>query len=68
MAEIERKAFQDLASEVKQKSDEAAAIIDNLKSKTSSSEAGLSFLQLKNVLVSFFVLVSEKYQHLLLLC
>ena len=52
MAEIERKAFQDLATEVKQKSDEAAAIIESLKSKKSNSEAGLSFLQLKNVLVS----------------
>lgn len=51
MADIERKAFQDLASEVKQKSDEAAGIIESLKSKMSNSEAGLSFLQLKNLLM-----------------
>jgi hypothetical protein len=53
MAVTERKAHQDLAAEVKQKSDEAATMIESQKSKTSSTEAGLSFLQLKNLLVRF---------------
>jgi len=53
MAVTERKAHQDLAAEVKQKSDEAATMIESLKSKALSTEAGLSFLQLKNLLVRF---------------
>jgi hypothetical protein len=61
MAVTERKAHQDLAAEVKQKSDEAATMIESLKSKTSSTEAGLSFLQLKNLLVRFRSILSPGF-------
>jgi len=51
MAEIDRKSHQELASEVKQKSEEAATIVENLKSKLSSTANGLSCLDLKNLLM-----------------
>jgi hypothetical protein len=63
MAVTERKAHQDLAAEVKQKSDEAVTMIESLKSKTSSTEAGLSFLQLKNLLVRFRSISLQGFGH-----
>ena len=51
MASIERKSHQDLAADVRQKSDETVAIVENLKSKLSNTQDGLSCLDLKNLLM-----------------
>jgi hypothetical protein len=61
MSEIDRKSHEDLALEVKQKADEATTILENLiqKTKESNSQEGLSFLDLKNFLVSISLVLMK---------
>ena len=54
-SEVERKSHEDLALEVKARSDETTSILENLiqrtKDSTTASQEGISFLDLKNLMV-----------------
>ena len=54
-SEVERKGHEDLALEVKARSDETTSILENLiqrtKDSTTSNQEGISFLDLKNLMV-----------------
>ena len=54
-SEVERKSHEDLALEVKARSDETTSILENLiqrtKDSTTANQEGISFLDLKNIMV-----------------